>query len=84
MIITKTQFELDILNISEYFKKRDVYEIFIREKNVGLPKLVEMVAYELFINQFDYRNCSDEIYHSYRNVLEFSRELRLNGFVNFK
>lgn len=84
MIITQEQFKRDILNLSEYFGQRNVFEIFLREKNVVLPKLVEMVAYELFIKQFDYRSCSDDLYYSYRNVLEYAKELRINGFVSFK
>lgn len=84
MIITKAQFEKDILTLAEYFGQKKVYEYHIEQHSPGLPRLVEMVAYELFIKQFDSRSCSQEIYESYRNVLDYTKELRNKGFVEFK
>lgn len=84
MIITREQFEKDILRLAQFVEQEKSYSIFIKENNPGLPRLVEMIAYELFIKQFDYRGCDGDLYYSYRNVLEYAKELRGNGFVVFK
>lgn len=84
MIITKEQFEKDILRLAQFVGQEQSYRVFIETHTPGLPRLVEMIAYELFINQFDYRSCNGDLYYSYRNVLEYSKELKSNGFVTFK
>jgi|688.fasta_scaffold18638_21 hypothetical protein len=84
MIITKEQFEKDILALSKFIGLEKSYEIFIETKQPGLTRLVEMIVYDLFINQFDYRGCNGDLYYSYRNLLEYSKELKENGFINFK
>jgi len=84
MIITKEQFEQDILTLAKFIGQEKTYNVFIETHVPGLPRIVEMIAYELFLIQFDYRYCSEELYDSYRNLLDYSIELRNNGFVNFK
>ena len=84
MIITKEQYKKDILRLSQHVGLEKIYKGFIESNTPGLPRLTEMIVYELFINQFDYRNCDTDLYYSYRNVLEYSKELRENGFVSFK
>ena len=84
MIITREQFEKDILRLSEYVGKKPSFEIFINTKTPGLPKTVEMLVYELFIVGFDYRSCQNDLYYSYKNILDYSKELRENGSITFK
>lgn len=84
MIITREQFEKDILGLAQFVGCEKSISVFINNNSPGLPKIVEMIAYELFINQFDYRSCDGDLYYSYRNVLEYGKELRENGFVKFK
>jgi hypothetical protein len=84
MIITKEQFEQDILTLAKFIGQEKTYNVFIETHVPELPRIVEMIAYELFLIQFDYRYCSEELYDSYRNLLDYSIELRNNGFLNFK
>ena len=84
MIITKKQFERDILRLAKFLNQEKSYSIFIENNTPGLPKIVEMIVYELFINKFDSRNCPDELYYPYRNLLDYSIELRNKGFIDFK
>ena len=83
MIITKKQFERDILKISRFLDQEKSYSALIESNTPGLPKLVEMIVYELFIKQFNYRDCPDDLYYPYKNLLDYSVELRKNGFVKF-
>jgi hypothetical protein len=80
----KEIYEKEILRLSQHVGLEESYKIFIDSKTPGLPKLTEMIVYELFINQFDYRSCHSDLYYSYRNVLEYAKELREKGFVDFK
>jgi hypothetical protein len=84
MIITKKQFERDILKLSRFLGQEKSYSIFIETHTPGLPKIVEMIVYELFVTQFDFRGCPDDLYYSYKNLLDYSIELKKNGFVEFK
>ena len=83
MIITKKQFERDILRLAKFLNQEKSYSIFIETNTPGLPKIVEMIVYELFINKFDSRNCPNELFYQYNNLLDYSVELRKNGFVKF-
>jgi hypothetical protein len=84
MIITKEQFEHDILDLSDFIGLKKSYEVFIETKTPGLPRLAEMIVYELFIYGFNIKDCPDTVRHSYRNVHEYSVELRTLGYVTFK
>lgn len=84
MIITKEQFEKDILRLAQFVGQEQTYGVFIETHTPGLPRVVEMITYELFISQFDYRNCHGDLYYSYRNVLEYAKELRTVGYITFK
>lgn len=84
MIITKEQFERDILSLAQFIGQEKTYKVFISTHTLELSRLVEMIVYELFTNQFDYRSCNGDLYYSYRNVLEYSKELKKNGFIIFK
>jgi len=84
MIITKRQFERDILRLSKFLNQEKSYTIFIETNTPGLPKIVEMIVYELFVNKFDVKNCSDDLKYSYINLLDYAIELKKNGFVSFK
>lgn len=80
---TKENLNKSILNLAELFGSKDGYEHLIKTYS-GTPKIVEMIVYDMFVNKFDYRSCSEEQYESYQIILEFSLELREKGFVDFK
>ena len=84
MIITKEQFEQDILRLSEYVSQKHEFETFINTKVLSLPRIVEVLVYELFINRFDFGSPTNDLYFSYLNVLSYAKELKENGFVTFK
>ena len=80
---TKENLNKSILNLAELFGSKDGYEFLIKSY-AGTLRIVGMIVYDMFINKFDYRSCSEEQYESYQIILEFSLELREKGFVDFK
>jgi hypothetical protein len=83
MKATKNTVLNSILHFAEKFGIKENYQALI-ETSISLPKLSEMIVYEMFINEFLYYNCSDEDYENYRIILAYSKELRERGFVDFE
>jgi hypothetical protein len=50
----------------------------------GIPKIVEMIVYQLFIHKFIYTHCTDEVYEAYETILTFAQELQNIGWVEFE
>jgi hypothetical protein len=58
--------------------------ISIMDTHPGLPKIVEMIVYEMFIHRFNSYYCGDEEYEQYKIIHEYVTELREIGWVKFK
>lgn len=85
MIITKEQFVLDIIHLSKIVNQETAFKSYLNDtSSFSYPKIVEILIYNLFLEEFDYRSCDSNTYYSYRNLLEFCKELRDNGFVVWK
>jgi hypothetical protein len=82
MKATQEQVRESILFFSKMYGKEDNYRA-IMETNPGLPKLVEMIVYEMFINNFNNYYCSIDEYRPYKIIHEYATELRQKGFVEF-
>jgi hypothetical protein len=54
------------------------------ETHQAMPKMVELISYEMFLNSFDHRSCSEPLYQAYKIILEFAKELQAIGFVKYK
>lgn len=70
-----------ILFLSVYVDKEQSYKELV--KNISLPELTKMIVYDLFLKEFDYKNCNDYLYEAYSVVLKYSTEISNNGYVNF-
>jgi hypothetical protein len=84
MTITKEQFLSNILLLA---KKVNQEENFKNLMNTypGLPKIIEMLVYMLFLNDYEnYIEKDNNIFNAYNSVKEYSKELNKNGFVIFK
>lgn len=75
--------EKAILTLADHFGKKESF-VKILEAKFGLPKTVDMIAYEMFIQQFDFNGCSDQLFNAYRIILHYAIELNTKGFVEFK
>jgi hypothetical protein len=89
MKATQEQVRESILFFSKMYGKEDNYRA-IMETNPGLPKLVEMISYEMFLNKFDPFYCRNDeyeqhkiIHEQYKIIHEYATELRQKGFVEF-
>jgi hypothetical protein len=89
MKATQEQVRQAILFIAKMYGKEDNYKV-IMETNPGLPKVVEMISYEMFLNKFDPFYCRNDeyeqhkiIHEQYKIIHEYATELNKNGFVEF-
>lgn len=84
MEYTKKQVEAAILNIAANYGKFDNYKAMI-EAGISLPRLVEMISYELFLQVFSWSGNKEGILNeSYSIILQYGLELRDKGMVTFK
>lgn len=83
MKVTKKDIEVAILFFAKQYGLGQNY-IILMETYIGLPKLIELIVYEIFLNEFDYSYCSKDEERNYDILLEYSKELRKNGFVIFE
>ena len=80
---TKDQLKESILKMAVEFGIEQGFSHIIATYP-GMPKIVEMISYEMFLNEFNSQNCSDELLESYKIIHEFATELRKKGFVDYK
>lgn len=71
-----------ILILAEHVGKKPNYEYLVRD--VDLPKLTNMIVYELFLIGFDSRSCSDILYAAYKIIHDYAKELSSEGYVSFE
>jgi hypothetical protein len=84
MKITKEKYKESILILAKKYDLEKTYNLLI-EENVSLPELTKYIIYDLFINEYNsYFEIEDVRYESWRNILDYTKELQENGFVNFK
>ena len=83
MNCSKKSVEEAILNIADLYSIKPNYIALIKS-GANLPKIIEMIVYEMFLNEFDSRSCSRDCFISYGIIFNYSKELRTNGFITFK
>lgn len=83
MKITKEQFENSILFFAKKFGQEKNYQAMLDDK-IGLPKIVEMITYQMFLRQFNPYHCSNEEYENYKIIHQYVTELHQNGWVSFQ
>ena len=79
---SKNEVESSILFFAKMYGHEENYKKLMGIY-VGLPKIVEMISYELFLHKFNSYHCTDEQYENYKLVHEYAIELNDNGFVEF-
>lgn len=72
-----------ILFFAKQYNQENSYKSLI-ESGLDLPKLVQIIVYDMFLNKFNSYNCSDIDYNNYKIILEYATELKINGFVKFE
>ena len=83
MELTQEQVKQAILAFARDYGKEESYAA-IMDTNPGLPKIVEMIVYEMFLNNFNNYYCSAYEYSQYKIIHEYATELKEKGFVEFK
>ena len=80
---TQEQVRMAILSFAKMYDKEDNYKA-IMDTSPGLPKIVEMIIYEMFLNMYNTYYCSKDEYEQYKIIHEYATELKEKGFVEFK
>ena len=80
---TQEQVRTAILFFAKMYDKEDNYKA-IMDTYPGLPKIVEMIIYDMFLNKFNSYYCSNDEYNQYKVIHEYAIELKEKGFVEFK
>lgn len=81
MDCTKDQLKSAIMMIANAIGDGKSYEFLIRVE--PMPEIVKKLAYDMFVAEFGLDNCSGELCDNYKLVLQFSKELETNGYVDF-
>lgn len=86
MNISKDQLEEAILYFARIYGLEKNYQAILSMRT-GLPKVVEMIIQEMFLQELkpstDTSRCAPKTYESYKIILEYSKELREKGYVEF-
>jgi hypothetical protein len=69
-----------ILFIANTVGKESQYKAII-ELGATLPKVIEMITYEMFLRKFNFVHCSENEYEAYCIIHEYATELREKGWV---
>lgn len=77
---SKEQVENAILFFAKTFGQEENYKALMSVYS-GTPKIVEMIAYEMFLQKFNPYLCTDEQYEQHKIIHEYATELKQNGFV---
>jgi hypothetical protein len=83
MQATKEQLKESILFFANKYGKGESFKSLL-EAQMGLPKIVEMIVYEMFLHKFNSYNCSNEEYITYKIIHEYAIELKEKGFITFE
>lgn len=83
MKCSKKEVENAVLFFAKVYNKDANYKA-IMETHASLPKIVEMIVYEMFLQKFNSYYCSDEQYEQYKIIHEFATELKQKGWVDFE
>lgn len=82
MEASKSELVDAILSIAQLFKIKKNYRAVL-DSYTSLPKIVEMIIYDMFVYNFDKNNCTEEHLKNYELIHRYSTELREKGYVSF-
>jgi hypothetical protein len=80
---SKEELKEAILFFAKQYNEENSYTKLF-ESGLDLPKLIQIIVYDMFLNKFNSYNCSDIDYNNYKIILEYATELNINGFVKFE
>lgn len=79
----KQDVENAILFFAQIYGQEENYKYLIDDASATLPKLVQMITYDMFIQKFCYFRCPVDQYVQYKILLNYAIELKEKGFVEF-
>lgn len=82
MNASKKDLEDAIMHFAKKFNQEEPY-VGLMGGGIVMPKLVELIIYDMFVNQFSPYDNVEEDFLPYVRILLYSKELRENGFVTY-
>jgi len=82
MKATKKEVEDSVLFFAKIYGKESNYKAMMKYGST-LPRIIEMIAYEMFLQKFCHYKCNDEEDGNYCILFEYATELKENGWVEF-
>ena len=64
-----------------YFAKKYGQGAMFENMKCSLPRFVEMIVYEMFLQKFNFVTCMEQDYEHYKIIHDYASELRENGWV---
>lgn len=77
----KEQLKEAILFFASKYKKKEIYEEVYKN---GVPEIMRLLAYDMFLNAFNPYLSDDFTYKQYKIIYDYCKELEENGFFNFQ
>jgi hypothetical protein len=72
-----------ILFFAKLYGQEKNYEALIEAYN-NMPKIIEMIVYEMFLQKFNSYYCPDKQYKQYKIIHEYATELKEKGWVTYE
>lgn len=83
MKASKGQVENAILFFAKKYGQEENY-IALIEDYKSIPRIIEMIVYEMFLQKFNSYSCTDDEYEQYKIIHEYATELKQNGWVVYE
>lgn len=78
----KSELKTAIVKLSESINEEKVFEGFLESNQ--FPEISKRLIYDLFMNKFDRRNCTAELYACYSILHDYCIGLAKDGYVEFE
>lgn len=78
MELTKHDIHYAVKYFARLYDKYETYENLLEDES--LPKVVQSIIFEMFVNGFNYQDCCDSTFNEYKILLEYSKEYSKNKF----
>jgi len=81
MKASKEQLENAVLFFAKRFGQEENYKAIFSSAYCSMPTIVKMIAYDMFLREFNAYHCSDEEYDKYKIIHKYATELKQKGSV---
>lgn len=70
-----------ILLFATLYNNQEGFSYLLNQERSPYPEIVNLIIREMFMNRFDFHNCSEAEYNAYKIILDYYSELHTIGYV---